>query len=150
MKRFYACLISLAEYLQSPFLLLVRLFWGYQFFQTGLGKLHHIDSIASYFASLHIPLPLFNAYLVGTIECVGGLCLLVGLASRLVALPLICILITALLTADREAVMTVLSNSKALLSAAPFTFLLAVLLIFIFGPGCYSLDGLIKRYGMKK
>ena len=35
--------------LQSPLLLAVRLYWGWQFFQTGLGKLMHIPKVVGFF-----------------------------------------------------------------------------------------------------
>ncbi|MEI9893509.1 MAG: DoxX family protein [Chthoniobacter sp.] len=73
----YALLIRGASYLQSPFLLLVRLYWGWSFFQTGKGKLSDLSKPTEYFASLHIPLPALNAVLAGATECFGGLLLLV-------------------------------------------------------------------------
>jgi hypothetical protein len=41
--RLYARFSALVSYLQSPFLLAVRLYWGRQFAQSGWGKLHHLD-----------------------------------------------------------------------------------------------------------
>ena len=43
--------------LQSPLLLAVRLYWGWQFVQTGWGKMHNIVEITGFFASLNIPFP---------------------------------------------------------------------------------------------
>ena len=37
----YGWLSSISSWAQSPFLLFVRLDWGWQFMQTGWGKLHH-------------------------------------------------------------------------------------------------------------
>ena len=41
----YQLLIWLAVHLQSVFLLAIRLIWGWQFFQTGMGKLAHPDKV---------------------------------------------------------------------------------------------------------
>ncbi|MGB0124289.1 MAG: DoxX family protein, partial [Silvibacterium sp.] len=68
--------------LQSPFLLAIRLYWGWQFAQTGWGKLHNLAKITGFFASLNIPFPAFSAHFVSGLEFVGGLLLIVGLASR--------------------------------------------------------------------
>lgn len=149
-RKFYEALIYVGDSLQSLFLLGVRLFWGYQFFQTGKGKLLNIETIADYFASLHIPWPTFSAYMAGTAECLGGLCLIFGFASRLVSLPLICTMFVAFLTADFDALKGAYEEPAKLLSSTPFTFLLAALIIFIFGPGNYSIDRLLERFYGKK
>src|SRR3954449_5895615 len=72
------------SFLQSPLLLAVRLYWGWQFAQTGWGKLHHLDRISVCFAGLGIPWPAFNAHFVSGLECVGGILLIIGLGSRLI------------------------------------------------------------------
>jgi putative oxidoreductase len=142
----YNLLIKVASSLQSPLLLIVRLYWGWQFFQTGLGKLQNLERTTAFFRDdLHIPLPAFNATLAGTTECVGGLLLLVGLASRLTAIPLIITLTVAYLTADLEAVKNIFSDPDKFLAADPFHFLFAAVLIFVFGPGAFSIDRLIGR-----
>ena len=96
--------------LRSPLLFVLRLFIGWQFFVAGKGKLEHLDRVTTFFQSLHIPVPYLNAIFVGTLETVGGLLLLVGLASRLIAVPLTINMIVAYLTADREAVVNMFTN----------------------------------------
>jgi len=131
--------------LQSPFLLAVRLYWGWQFFQTGWGKLHDIPKVVDFFTSLNIPFPVFNAYVVGFSECVGGALLFVGLGARLVSLPLVIDMIMAYVIADRQALTSIFSEPGKFYAADPYTFLFASLLILVFGPGRISVDGLIKR-----
>ena len=72
----YNLLITIGGWLQHVFLLVIRLYWGWQFFTTGMGKLAHIDKITGYFHTLGIPFPEVNAYLAGSTECFGGLLLL--------------------------------------------------------------------------
>jgi putative oxidoreductase len=138
--RLYALLVSWASSLQSPFLLLVRLYWGWQFTQTGWGQLSNIPKVTAFFGSLGIPAPGLTAYFIGGLELVGGFLLIVGLASRLIALPLVINMLVAFVTADREALLSVFSDPDKLYAAAPYTFLFASLLILIFGPGRFSLD----------
>jgi len=67
MKRLIAMYVEvsgLLSRLQSPFLLAVRLYWGWQFAQTGWGKLHNIAKITAFFVSLNIPFPAFNAHFI--------------------------------------------------------------------------------------
>jgi len=83
----YNYLIFGASHLQSAFLLSIRLVWGFELFEAGSGKLLHIDKPIAYFTSLHIPLPVENAYLVGCTEMFGGMFLAFGLVGRLTAIP---------------------------------------------------------------
>ncbi len=140
-----ALIDKLASYLPSPLLLAIRLYWGWQFFQTGKGKLMNLERTTGFFAELGLPLPKMQAMLAGTTECVGGLFLLVGLFSRLTAVPLIFTMIVAYLTAHRETVTGIFSDSDAFVSAPPFLFLFAAIIIFVFGPGTASVDQLLKK-----
>lgn len=103
-----------------------------------------------FFTQLGIPLPVFNAYFVSLLECVGGILLILGLASRLISIPLIVDMLVAYITADREAFTSFFSDPDKFMAAAPFTFLMASLLIMVFGPGSISLDYLIKRFIEKR
>jgi putative oxidoreductase len=131
---------SLSPYAQSLFLLFVRLYWGWQFMQTGWGKLHSLDKVTQFFTSLGIPAPGPTALFVGCAECFGGVLLILGLASRLTGLVLTGNMFVAYLTADREALLSFFSNPGKFYAAAPYTFLFAALLILIFGPGWIALD----------
>jgi putative oxidoreductase len=129
--------------LQSPFLLAVRLYWGWQFMQTGWGKLSDIGKVVGFFTDLGIPSPALNAYFVSALEFGGGILLILGLGSRLIALPLVIDMIVAYITADREALLSIFSNPDKFTAAAPYTFLVASLIVLIFGPGKVSLDALL-------
>lgn len=132
-----------ASYLQSPLLLAIRLYWGWSFFQTGMGKLKTHDQVTEFFTTLHIPMPGFNAWMAGATECFGGLLLMMGLASRLTAIPLIITMVVAYLTSEIDVVKNIFSEPDKFTGADPFLFLLASLLVFAFGPGAISLDRLI-------
>lgn len=146
----YEWIVKVGDSLQSLFLLAVRLFWGYRFFESGKGKLTHISTTAEYLQSLHIPFPELNAYISGGIECFGGLLLIIGLFSRLACIPLIISMSVAYLTADIEAVKNIYQDPINFIQRAPFTFLLAALIIFIFGPGKIALDYVFKRWVFKR
>ncbi|HBF13679.1 MAG TPA: DoxX family protein [Deltaproteobacteria bacterium] len=143
-KKYHESFIKITSLFQHPLLFIVRLYWGWQFLITGWGKLHNIEKVTEFFIELKIPLPELNAYFVGGLEFVGGALLLVGLAARIIALPLTVNMIVAYLTADREAVLQIFSNQEPFFAAAPFLFLYASLLVLAFGPGCFSLDALLK------
>jgi putative oxidoreductase len=142
-EKYYRLLIRAGSSLQSPFLLAVRLYWGWQFMQTGSGKLSDIGKVVGFFSDLGIPAPALNAYFVSALEFGGGILLILGLGSRLIALPLAVDMIVAYITADREALLSIFSNPDKFTAAAPYTFLVASLIVLIFGPGKYSLDALL-------
>ncbi|HYZ72023.1 MAG TPA: DoxX family protein [Chthoniobacterales bacterium] len=142
--RGYDVLVSCANFLQSPSLLLLRIYFFWQLFQTGLGKLAHVDKISDYFVSLGIPFPILNAYLAGATETFGSLLLIVGLASRLSAIPVTIVMIVAYLTADFEAVTNFFSDPDKFVKADPFPFLITALIVLVFGPGKLSIDAAIK------
>ena len=142
-EKYYRLLIRAASSLQSPFLLAVRLYWGWQFMQTGWGKLSDIHKVVGFFTQLGIPAPALNAWFVSGLEFAGGLMLIVGLGSRFVALPLVIDMIVAYITADREALFSIVSSPDKFMGATPFTFLVASLIILIFGPGKASVDALL-------
>ena len=141
----YQLLIKVGNSLQSPFLLIIRLYWGWQFFLTGKGKLMNLTKTTEFFTSLNIPMPGLNAAFAGTVEMVGGILLLIGLASRLTCIPLIILLIVAFLTADLEAFKSLFSEPDKFFGAAPFLHLYACLIVLIFGPGKFSVDYLLAR-----
>ncbi|MBL9219719.1 MAG: DoxX family protein [Opitutaceae bacterium] len=136
---------ALAAHLQSPLLLVIRLYWGVSFAQTGWGKLMNLGRTAGYFESLSIPLPKLNAIMAGATETLGGVLLALGLFARPASVPLIFTMLVAYATADREALGAIVSDPDKFLTAAPFLFLLAALLVLAFGPGRFSVDRLLAR-----
>ncbi len=147
LARLYARFSALASYLQSPFLLAVRLYWGWQFAQSGWGRLHHVRQATSFFASLNLPFPEATVVFISSLEFVGGILLIVGLASRLTSLLLAGDMLVAYWTADREALSSIFSDPGKFYGADPYTFLFAALIVLIFGAGLFSVDAwLARRY----
>jgi putative oxidoreductase len=144
-RRSCEFLLAGSAALQSPFLLLLRLYFFWQLFLTGKGKLANIGKVSEFFASLGIPLPTLNAYFVGSLECFGSLLLIIGLGSQPLALLIVISMVVAYLTADFEAVSSMFSDPDKFAKADPFPFLLAALIVLVFGAGRFSVDALIKR-----
>ncbi|WP_158941513.1 DoxX family protein [Granulicella sp. S190] len=143
----YEGFAKLVSYLQSPFLLVVRLYWGWQLMQSGWGKLHHLDKVTDYFSSLNLPMPAVTAHFVSGLEFFGGLLLILGLGSRLIGLVLSVNMLVAYWTADKDALFAVFSDPGKFYNADPYTFLFASAMVMVFGAGLFSVDALLaKRY----
>jgi putative oxidoreductase len=146
LKKAYDLFVRGADLLQSPLLLAIRGFWGWQLAVSGWGKLHHLDKVIEYFGSLNLPAPPLFARAVSTLELVGGALLLLGLLSRPIALILTGNMLGAYITADSEAWHSFFAeDSGPFFAAAPFPFLMVSLLVLVFGPGKFALDELISR-----
>lgn len=142
----YTQFSKLVSYLQSPFLLLVRLYWGWQLVQSGWGKLNHLDKVTDFFSSLNLPFPGPTAHFVAGLEFVGGILLILGLGSRLVGLVLTLNMVAAYWTADREALLAVFSDPGKFYAADPYTFLFASAMVLVFGAGLISVDAMLAKH----
>jgi putative oxidoreductase len=143
LKQLYDRFFDLVSYLQSPFLLFVRLYWGWQLIQSGWGKLHHLSNVTEYFTSLGLPIPAQMALAISCLEFFGGIFLALGLLSRLTALVLTVNMIAAYITGDREALLSFFSDPDKFAAAAPYVFLIASMIILVFGPGKIAIDTLL-------
>jgi len=143
--QWYSRFSTAASYLQSPLLLAVRLYWGWQFAQTGWGKLHNLAKITSFFANLNIPFPAVNAHFISGLEFFGGILLILGLGSRLIGLLLAGNMLVAYWTADHEALTSIFSDPGKFYVADPYTFLFTSVMILIFGAGLFSVDTLLAK-----
>ena len=144
--EWYERFAAWVSYLQSPFLLVVRLYWGWQLMQSGWGKLHHLDKVTDFFTSLNLPAPDVTAHFVSGLEFVGGLLLILGLGTRLIGLILSVNMLVAYWTADRDALFAVFSDPGKFYNADPYTFLFASAMVLVFGAGLFSVDAWLKRH----
>ena len=130
--------------------LLTRLVIGQAYYQTGAGKIENFANTASFFGELGIPFPEANAFFVSRLEFWGGLLLVVGLGTRLVAALLSSTMVVALATADRVAFLDALRGTSEDGFTGPalasLVYLMFLLWLVVFGPGWLSLDALLARW----
>jgi putative oxidoreductase len=131
---------------------LTRLIVGFAFFDSGRGKLANLPNTVSFFTDLGIPFPELNAGFVSHLEYYGGMLLLAGLLTRLVAALLSSTMVVALLTADRETFVGAFTRSTdvGLSDVAPLVLLVFLSWLLVRGAGALSLDALLKRVVQKK
>jgi putative oxidoreductase len=146
-SKAYSEFTSLLNRAQSPLLLAIRLYWGWQFAQDGWGKLTHLDRVTQFFSSLNLPAPGTTALMVALVELIGGILFAFGIASRLTSLVLFVNMTMAYLSVpdDRTNFFHILSKPDDFYGATPYTYWFAALLILILGPGIFSVDWLIGR-----
>lgn len=127
--------------------IILRLVLGIIFFVHGLDKfLGGIENISGWFQSIQIPG--FLAYVVASIELVGGLALIAGIFTRYVSALLAIILLVATLKVKLGA--GFMGNGQM----AGYEFDLALLAIALFlalgGSHLWSLDSLFKKKSNKQ
>ncbi len=85
-----------------------------------------------------------NAIFVSSLEFVGGLCLVVGLGTRIFAALLSFSMIVALLTSDGGD--WIAKFPADITDVTSFTYLLFLIWLVVYGPGPISLDKLISKW----
>lgn len=135
-EKYRNCATKFSEKLCWLPSLLSRLVLAAVFLQTGWGKLHHIENVAGFFMQFGIKFPTFAAYLVGYTELICGAALLLGFLTRFASVLLSVIMIMALMTVHA----TEVQNFSALLSLAPFLYLILLIGLIVRGAGKISVD----------
>jgi putative oxidoreductase len=136
MMRILTSCLALARRLDWLPPLLMRLFVGYFFFETGLGKIHHLDAFAERFAGWGIPYPHANAVLSAYTELLGGALIVAGLLTRIAAIPLIINMLVAIVSVKLASV----SSVNDFVELDEPLYLLSFFWLMIAGPGVVSLD----------
>jgi putative oxidoreductase len=119
--------------------LLVRLFVGYFFFETGWAKVGNLEAMAERFTGWGIPLPAFSAALSAYTELIGGALVALGLATRLAAIPLAINMLVAITVVNVKKV----SGLDEFVELSEPLYALTFGWLFFAGPGRASLDHVI-------
>ncbi|MGD0387723.1 MAG: DoxX family protein [Tepidisphaeraceae bacterium] len=152
----YSRFAQLASKLQSPLLLLIRVYIGYQCMISGYAHITHFQNTVEAFKGWNIPMPEINVAFSAITEMAGGGLLFLGLAARLISIPLIGNFLVAFLAVNlsdphyHQLLRNFWNNQDVLLKDDAFPFLMTAILILVFGPGWFSIDGLIRFLRRKK
>lgn len=126
-------------------LFFLRLILAYGFYEPAMMKLKDISAIGSWFESMGYPLPYLNAYLATITEGLGMILLLLGLGTRIIAVPLMITMIVAILTVHYSNGFAAGDNGFEI----PLYYLLMLFVLFVIGPGRISIDHLINSFRKK-
>jgi putative oxidoreductase len=129
--------------------LLTRVTVGYTFLLTGRGKLAQLDTFVGYLRDeLGVPFAAAQAPFIAGLEFVGGICLVLGLLTRVMSLGLAGTMVGALLTAELERfrLSWLPTGEEGPLDLDPWVFLLLLSWLVLKGPGGVSLDALLTKW----
>ena len=136
--------------------LLIRVMAGSVFFWEGLMKFVFVNQGEGRFTKLGFPFPVFTAHFVGGLEIVGGVRLVLGLGTRLIAIPFIVEMVVAMLSTKPR---IFLGTSPLPLPPVPpqiglwavlheirseYAQLMSCLFLLVSGPGPASLDAALR------
>ena len=137
--------------------LLLRLMAGGVFLWEGILKFVYANQGVGRFTKLGMPFPAFTANFVASLEIVGGLLLISGLLTRLIAVPFIIEMIVAILSTK---ISLYLGTSPLPLPPAlpkvgiwavlhevrsEYAQIMTVMFLLMNGPGRWSLDALLQN-----
>ncbi|MEZ4282221.1 MAG: DoxX family protein [Myxococcota bacterium] len=141
LRHVFASIDELAPRIAFLPLLLFRVTVGWVFLQSGWGKLHNLEGVTEFFVSLGIPAAHLQAPIVSGIEFGCGLLLLLGLATRVVAAPLVGVMAVAIGTA----LWADIEDLSDLFALAEFGYIVILIALVVFGGGVLSLDAVVRR-----
>jgi len=122
--------------------LLIRLVVGFVFLSEGIQKFLFLDQLGvGRFAKIGIPAPEVMAPFVGYVEIVCGSLLLLGLLTRLAAIPLIIDMLVAIATTKIPILLKSGFWAVAHEARVDFAMLLGCSFLLAVGAGNYSVDG---------
>lgn len=126
--------------------ILIRLSVGAVFLSEGVQKfINPADVGAGRFAKIGLPNPDFLAPFVGTFEIVCGILVLLGLLTRIAAVPLLIIILTAISTTKIPMLFDKGFWAMAHEARTDYSMLLGLIFLLIVGAGLWSIDARLTK-----
>ncbi|MGL4397845.1 MAG: DoxX family protein [Hyphomicrobium sp.] len=122
--------------------LVARIVVGWVFMWTGWTKLHNLPVMIENFTEWGIPFPHIMTPFVSGLEFLGGLFLLLGLFTRIMAPPLVVVMIVAIVSAKWAQV----DSLETLLGFEEVAYMALFGWLAVAGPGPVSLDHLLRHW----
>jgi len=140
-REFYLELSVLLNYFKSLVLLFARLVVAYGFYNPALLKWINFDTTVEWFNTLGIPFAYGATFLVASIEIIGVALLSLGLFTRIIAFPLIFIMLVAIITVHIGNGFSVVNNGFEI----PLYYIFFLSIFASYGAGRFSIDNLISN-----
>jgi putative oxidoreductase len=120
--------------------MILRVVLGIAFAIHGWNKWQNIGAVGQFFGSLGIPAPEFMAYVVATVELVGGLLLIVGFLTQLASILIFIDMIGAIVYAGLPRPFI---DGGGISWEKEAVFAAAALCLALAGPGIWSVDDIV-------
>ena len=157
MKRLFAWLLNPPDSAPKA-TILVRFMAGGVFLWEGILKFVYTNQGVGRFTKIGIPAPHATAVFVGVLEILGGILLITGFLTRLIAIPLVIEMLVAI--ASTKIALYLGTSPLPLPPALPkvgiwavlhevrseYAQMMSVLFLGIVGPGPWSLDAVLARF----
>ncbi|MEO8011385.1 MAG: DoxX family protein [Dokdonella sp.] len=145
MNLISSALIATPARLASPLAwlgpLLARFTVGWVFLWSGWGKLGALPQVIENFHGWGIPAPELLAPFVSGVEFIGGILLIIGLLTRLAAIPLAITMVVAI----KSVLWPQVGSLFDLVALSEFAYLAIFVWLAVAGAGSASLDHLLTR-----
>lgn len=122
--------------------LVVRVFFGYFWLETGWAKIENLDGFTARFVDWEIPFPAFSAAVSAWTEFLGGGFLMLGLLTRLTSVAMIINMIVAILLV----VIKKVGGFDDFIELDEFVYILIFFWLLMAGPGPVSIDAKINNW----
>ncbi len=139
--KIYRNITEKLDNLQDIPLLFFRIILAYGFYGPAMMKWGNIQGIAEWFGSMGIPMPTLNAYMAASTEMAAVILLPLGLATRIISIPLMATMVVAIITVHLGNGFEAGNNGFEI----PLYYLLMLFALLIRGGGKISLDNLISK-----
>ncbi len=124
----------------------VRMIAGVVFVSEGIQKYLVVSLLGpSYFQDIGFGHPMFWSYFTGSFEIVCGLLVIAGLFTRIAAVPLLTIMITAYFTAKLPVLLDKGFLSFAQVYRVDYALTILIIMLLVYGAGRWSVDLRILR-----
>jgi len=111
------------------------------FYEPAMMKVKNLSGVAEWFGSMNYPLPMISASISMVTEVSGIVLLILGLGSRLIAMPMMFIMVIATFTVHISNGFPAGDNGFEI----PLYYFLMLFALVVYGSGKYSVDYLISK-----
>ena len=122
-------------------LLLFRLILAVGFYEPAMMKVKNLSGVAEWFGSMNYPLPMISASISMVTEVSGIVLLILGLGSRLIAMPMMFIMVIATFTVHISNGFPAGDNGFEI----QLYYFLMLFALVVYGSGKYSVDYMISK-----
>jgi len=127
-------------------ILAIRLLVGAVFFLEGIKKFIFAEQWgAGRFTRIGIPAPHVMGPFVGAVEIVCGLLVILGLATRFAAVPLLCVISTAIVTTKFPVLFKSGFWSMEDVGRTDYSMFMGLIFLILAGSGSLSVDALLAK-----